>query len=92
MDYLSALRAGFSDELEKIAAVRLGRPPFTAATMAKAKKLTKKGVLTKLSAPSKKTLALIGGSAVAGGYVTHKGKQAVDDYRTGRAMRKAQVG
>jgi hypothetical protein len=101
VDYISALHAAFSDELVKIAAVRMGSMPFKPGTLASAKKLTKKGVLTKISMKLPKIPALkkghgyaaaAAGGAVVGGVAVHKGKQVADDYRTGRAMRHAREG
>lgn len=97
MDHLNMMRTAFEDELEKLSAVRGGRRPFTAQTLANASRLVKKGVMTKLSAKinaksSLKPLAIAAGAGmVTGAYGLHKGKKAVEDYRTGRALRKAQA-
>jgi hypothetical protein len=93
MTYADIMRTAFSDELIKISAVRMGRKPYMAQTLANATKFVKKGVMTKISGKgsSIKPLLVAGGIGAAGGaFGMHQTKKAVDDYRTGKALRRAQ--
>ena len=95
MDYLSAMKAGFQDELSQIEKVggflRAGRRPFKADTLLK-KTVSKKADMVKMSTPHPestllkrhgKTLAIAGLGAL--GY--DQARKAKRDWETGRAMR-----
>src|SRR5688572_1780593 len=94
MDLLSVMKAGFEDELSKIAGyVRIGKRPLKASTLLSRK--VKKGEITKLSAkvPKGSSGVLPKGSgkylAVGGGMVLgyDQLRKAKRDWETGRAMR-----
>ncbi len=93
MDLLSVMRAGFRDELEKIAGfTRIGRRPMSAATLLK----KKNAEMMKVSNAAAKGKGLLKGKgkylAVAGlgalGY--DQAQKAKNDYLMGRQMRKQQ--
>lgn len=100
MDLSDHIFRSFRDELEKIGGMtRIGKPPVTVANALQGKGKFFSG-MKKLSAtppaPGKFGYKHIGGAALSGAalgvYGVHKGKKAVEDYQTGRAMRQAQQG
>lgn len=96
MDLLSVMRAGFRDELEKIAGfTRIGRRPMSASTLLK-KKNAEIMKLSNAAATAAKSKGLLKGKgkyvAVAGlgalGY--DQAQKAKNDWQMGRQMRKQQ--
>jgi hypothetical protein len=99
MDELAIIKKAFRDELSKIAAVRTGSMPSSAATVAgktrwlgnSFKSLRPRNLMRKTGgvvSARAKTLGTMGMTAgLLGVYGVHKANQAVQDYRVGKAMR-----
>lgn len=93
MTFKEAVKSGFASELSKIAGfLRAGRRPFKASTLLKktpSAPMSKGAEITKLSVDKSKLLRRAGWATVGAlGY--RQGKQAKEDYQTGRAMRRQQ--
>jgi hypothetical protein len=87
--FVDVMKSAFEDELTKIAGfARSGRTPFKMSTLAE-----KAGRFVKKAGTAPKTLFTAGAAGgVAALYGAKKAKQAVNDYQTGRALRKQQEG
>ena len=104
MDQVELIKRAFRDELSKIAKVRTGSMPSSAATVAgktnwlgnsykslRPRNLMKIGAMVAGIKP--KVLGTMGVSAgLMGAYGVHKAEQAVDDYKTGKTIRERRGG